>query len=125
MDHLGWRFTIQDEYDSLIKNETWELTTLPSNWRALSSCWVFRVKPGIFPNQDRLKACLVAKGYEQQAGLDYTETFAPVVKWSMLCTVIFLAATLGWPILHLDVVTAFLNGCLTKTIYMAQPRTCT
>lgn len=121
LDHPGWKKAIQSEYDSLIENDTWELTTLPTNRRALSARWVLRIKPDLNPVHTRLKARLVAKGYEQQAGLDYNETFAPVVKWSTLRTVIALAAALGWPIFHLDVVTAFLNGKLQETIYMTQP----
>lgn len=67
------------------------------------------------------KARLVVKGYEQRAGIDYDETFAPVVKWSTIRAMIALAASLGWNITHMDVVTAFLNGHLDETIFMHQP----
>jgi hypothetical protein len=69
----------------------------------------------------RLKARLVAKGYEQTFGIDYDETFSPVIKWSTLCLIIALASCFGWPLIHLDVVTAFLNGKLVEVIYMYQP----
>lgn len=95
LDHPGWRAMIQSEYDSLIKNKTWELTKLPSNRHALSSRWVLRVKLGLHPTHDQLKACLIAKGYEQQVDLDYTKKFAPIVKWSMLCIIISLVVALG------------------------------
>lgn len=63
----------------------------------------------------------MARGFEQQFGIDFDETFAPVVKWSTLRSVIALSVTLGWDVQHMDIVTAFLNGVLSETIYMKQP----
>jgi hypothetical protein len=69
----------------------------------------------------RLKARLIAKGYKQTFGIDYDKTFAPVVKWSTLRLIIAIASCFGWPLVHLDVITAFLNGKLMEVIYMNQP----
>lgn len=63
----------------------------------------------------------MARGFEQKAGIDFHETFAPVVKWSTLRSVIALSVALGWELHHMDIVTAFLNGVLSETIYMTQP----
>lgn len=119
--HPSWRKAIQSEYDSLLENGTWELTSLPADRRALSSRWILQIKPGLHPTHIRLKSRLVVKGFEQQPRLDYNETFAPMVKWSTLRTIIALAASFGWPIVHLDVIIAFLNGKLDEVIYMHQP----
>lgn len=119
-----WLNAMQEELDSLLKNETWELTELPLGRRVVSSKWVFKVKPICDPDQPtrtRLKARLVARGLEQQHGIDYNDTFAPVVRWSTLRTIIAIAAAAGWFISHMDVVTAFLNGNLQEVIYMQQP----
>lgn len=119
--HPGWSAAITSEFDSLMENDTWDYCDLPNDRRALDSRWVLRVKHDLNPTHTRLKARLVAKGYEQQSGIDYGETFAPVVKWSTLRTIVAIAAACGWPISHLDVITAFLNGKLRETIYMRQP----
>jgi hypothetical protein len=93
---------------------------LPPGKKALNSRWVLHIKPDMHPTHTRLNARLVAKGFEQTFGLDYTETYAPVITWSTLCLVIAICVTFGWPIYHVDVVTAFLNGKLTEEIYMHQ-----
>lgn len=69
----------------------------------------------------KLKARLVAKGFQQKEGQDYTETFAPVVKWNTLRSIVALAGHQGWQIFHLDVKTAFLNGVIEEEIYVAPP----
>lgn len=90
--HPRWKKAIQSEYNLLINNQTWELTTLPPNRRALSSQWVLQVKPALNLTHAQLKVRLVAKGFEQLPNIDYSETFAPVVKWSTLRTIIAIAA---------------------------------
>lgn len=85
-----WTKAIHKELDALIKNGTSQLVHLPSGKRPLSSKWVLKVKA-----DHSHKAQLVVKGYEQREGVDYDETFAPVVKWSTIRAVIALAATLN------------------------------
>jgi hypothetical protein len=63
----------------------------------------------------------VARGFEQKFGIDYNETFAPVIYWSTLRAMVALSVFLGWELNHMDVITAFLNGKLKEEIYMKQP----
>ena len=70
---------------------------------------------------DRYKARLVAQGYAQKPGIDYEETFSPVVHQSSLTTLLSYGVDKGMLIHQMDVVTAFLNGKLTEEIYMRQP----
>ena len=67
------------------------------------------------------KACLVARGCQQHAGIDYDETYAPVAKWNTLRATTAIAAHRGWPILHMDVKTTYLNSLLKHRVYMVQP----
>jgi len=70
---------------------------------------------------DRFKARLVAKGYSQQPGIDYTETFAPLVRLNSLRSLLAYAVSKKLQIHQMDVVTAFLNGFLAEEVYMEQP----
>ena len=113
-----WRAAMREEIDSIHANRTWTLTDLPHNKKAISSRWVFKVKPG---NPPRYKARLVARGFEQKDGINFTDTFAPVVRWETIRILIAIATHLKWPIHQLDVLTAFLNGILEEDVYMHQP----
>lgn len=115
-----WSEAIHAELGALHKNSTWELAPLPTGKKPLSAKWVLKVKNDADPSHVRMKARLVAKGYGQWEGVDYNETFALVVKWSTIRAIVALVVALNWPISHMDVVTAFLNGQLDE-IYMLQP----
>lgn len=79
-----WKMAIQAEYDSLIENNTWELADLPPGRKALTSKWVLKKKFKMSGELDRYKARLVAKGFNQQKGIDYTDTFSPVIRYETL-----------------------------------------
>lgn len=116
-----WRRAMQDEYDSLMENNTWKLEELPSDRRAIRNKWVFALKKDAEGRILKFKARLVAKGFSQVEGIDYEETFAPVVRYNTLRILICLSASLGLKITQMDAVTAFLNGELKEEIYMDQP----
>lgn len=84
--------------------------------------WLFKIKPGYKDVALRYKSRLVAKGFTQHYGIDYEETFAPVVKHSSLRAVLGAVAAFNLNMFQLDVKTAFLHGELEEDIYMDQPK---
>lgn len=118
----SWKSAMQDEFDALQKNHTWDLVSLPPSREAIGCKWGFRVKENSDGSTNKYKARLVAKGFHQQPGFDYTETFSLVVKPVTVRTVLTIAVSRGWTLQQLDVNNAFLNGVLTEEVYMQQPK---
>jgi hypothetical protein len=116
-----WRKAMDLEIESIEKNNTWELTTLPEGVKAIGVKWVYKTKYNENGEVDKHKARLVAKGYSQKYGIDYHEVFAPVARWDTIRTVIALAASKGFSVYQLDVKSAFLHGDLTEDIHVEQP----
>ena len=116
-----WRQAVDEEMNSIMQNETWDLVTLPKGRKAIKSKWVFKRKTDATGKVIRHKARLVAKGFQQKQGIDYTETFSPVMKFNTMRTVMALACEHELEVHQLDVDTAFLYGELDEDIYMEQP----
>ncbi|KAK3719576.1 hypothetical protein QZH41_006798 [Actinostola sp. cb2023] len=116
-----WHVAMQQEMDSLHKHDVWNITELPDGRKAVGSKWVFRVKYNADGSMERRKARLVAQGFSQKQGVDYDETFSPVVRFESLRTVIALSVKQELKLHQMDVTTAFLNGDLKEEVYMRQP----
>ncbi|KAK5772128.1 hypothetical protein PVK06_048399 [Gossypium arboreum] len=116
-----WTLAAQLEYDALMENNTWDLVLLPANRRAVGCKWIFKLKRHSDRSIARYKGHLVVKGYLQEAGIDFHETFSPVVKPATIRVVLALAVKFGWPLRQIDINNAFLNGDLAEEIYMVQP----
>ena len=120
-DAAQWVEAMTEEIHSLRENKTWELVRLPDGRKAIQCKWVFKTK--YLPNGDidKFKARLVAKGYTQKAGIDYSETFSPVVKFETVRIVMAITAADDLEIVQFDIKTAFLNGDIAELLYMEQP----
>ncbi|GJV15187.1 ankyrin repeat-containing domain, PGG domain protein [Tanacetum coccineum] len=116
-----WRNAMYNEYNALVKNGTWLLVPRPTGVNMVRSMWLFKHKFHADGTLSRYKARLVANGSSQQLGVDFDETFSPVVKPATIRTVLSLVVSRKWPIHQLDVKNAFLNGDLSETVYMHQP----
>jgi hypothetical protein len=117
-----WREKMDEEMQALTTKKTWILAPLPEGRKAIKCMFVYKCKPGYEGVAPRRKVRLVAKGYSQLHGIDYTETFAPVVKMETFRLVVAFAAKQRLEISSLDVWVAFLNGDLQEEIYMDQPQ---
>ena len=116
-----WRAAMSDEFNALLRNGTWDLVPPSSSTNLVGCKWVFRIKRNSDGTVDRYKARLVAKGFHQRPGIDYKETFSPVIKPTTIQIVLSLAVTNGWPLHQLDINNAFLHGTLSEAVFMSQP----
>ena len=107
-----------EEMRNLEKNGTWELVDLPQGKQPAGCKWVFTIKHTPEGKVERYKARLVAKGYTQTYGIDYDETFAPVVKMNSVRMLISCVVNLDWDIYQMDVKNAFLHGDLHEEVYI-------
>ncbi|KAH9135158.1 hypothetical protein AeRB84_019310 [Aphanomyces euteiches] len=116
-----WIEATNTEYQAMLHNSVWELVPLPADRKALKCKWVWKAKYNADGSLERFKARLCLKGYLQIAGVDFTDTYAPVLRLDSLRLLCALVATLDLETAQLDVKTAFLNGDLDEDIYMEQP----
>jgi transposase InsO family protein len=122
MKEKCWKKAMEEEIEVIEKNNTWELVERPSEKDVIGVKWVYKVKHNSDGSFKRNKARLVVKGYAQQPGIDYDETFAPVARLDTIRALIALAAQKGWLLYQLDVKSAFLNGELKEEVYVEQPQ---
>jgi histone deacetylase 1/2 len=121
MQDPRWKKAMQEEFDALLRNGTWRLVS-PSKGKNIIDCkWIFKIKRKADGSIERYKAILVAKGYKQRYGIDYEDTFSPVVKIATIRLVLSIAISRGWSLRQLDVQNAFLHGVLEEEVYMRQP----
>lgn len=117
----NWYNAMLDEYNALMKNNTWSLVSRPAGINVVTGKWIFRHKFNPDGSLSRYKARWVVRGFSQQAGIDYNETFSPVIKPATIRVVLSIAASQSWPLHQLDVKNAFLHGNLSETVFCQQP----
>jgi hypothetical protein len=122
-DHKAeWELAMMEEIESLLKNETWTLETLPPGHNLVKNKWVFRIKVKSDGTIERFKARLVAKGFTQTYGMDYQETFAPTARAESIRIILSIAGADGLHMVQFDIKTAYLNSTIQELIFMALPQ---
>ncbi|GJZ54210.1 retrovirus-related pol polyprotein from transposon TNT 1-94 [Tanacetum coccineum] len=117
----SWIVAMQEELNQFIANDVWELVPQPKNMTVIGTKWVFRNKLDENGIVSRNKARLVAQGYNQQEGIDYDETYAPVARLESIRILLAYACALDFKLFQMDVKSAFLNGFINEEVYVAQP----
>jgi histone deacetylase 1/2 len=112
---------MDEEFGALMQNKTWRLVPPHRGKNVIDCRWIYKVKRKSDGSIDRYKARLVAKGFKQRYGIDYEDTFSPVVKIATIRLVLALSVSRGWSLRQLDVKNAFLHGVLEEEVYMKQP----
>ncbi|GJX72137.1 retrovirus-related pol polyprotein from transposon TNT 1-94 [Tanacetum coccineum] len=110
----SWIVAMQEELNQFVANDVWELVPQPRNMTIIGTKWVFRNKLDENGIVSRNKARLVAQGYNQQEGIDYDETYAPVARLESIRILLAYACALDFKLFQMDVKSAFLNGFINE-----------
>ena len=117
----GWTEAMTEEYVNCKETKTFSLVPRSPNMNVLRSLWVFRNKLNADDTFGKRRARVVAKGNLQEEGIDYLETYSPVVRTATVRIVLHIATIMNSNLKQMDVQNAFLHGDLTETVYMTQP----
>jgi len=121
LDSEKWQSAMQSERESMGDNQVWNLVDPPDGVKTIECKWIYKKKKDMDGNVHIYKARLVAKGFRQVQGVDYDETFSPVVMLKSIWIILAIAAYFNYEIWQMDVKTTFLNGNLTEDVYMMHP----
>ena len=110
-----------EEYQSIMKNDVWDIVPRPKGKSVVTSKWIYKIKHAGDASVEKYKERFVARGFSSVEGIDYEETFAPVARYTSIRTIIALAASMGWRLHQMDVKTTFLNGEIEEEVYVEQP----
>ncbi|KAI5322358.1 hypothetical protein L3X38_031430 [Prunus dulcis] len=116
-----WQQAMIEEIQALQTQGTWDLVPPPSDKNIVGCRWIYKIKRHADGRIARYKARLVAQGFSQEQGIDFDETFSPVVRHTTVRLILSLAASHRWCLRQLDVKNAFLHGDLQEEVYMKQP----
>ncbi|GJW98994.1 retrovirus-related pol polyprotein from transposon TNT 1-94 [Tanacetum coccineum] len=116
-----WFLAMKDEIHEFDRLDVWELVPPPDCAMIIALKWIYKVKLDEYGDVLKNKACLVAKGYRQEEGLDFEESFAPVARLEAIRIFMANAASKNMTVYQMDVKTTFLNGELREVVYVSQP----
>ncbi|GKC70240.1 retrovirus-related pol polyprotein from transposon TNT 1-94 [Tanacetum coccineum] len=113
--------SMQDELNQFKQLDVWELVSLLVGRHAIKVKWLWKNKTDAKNMVIQNKSCLIAKGYSQQEGIYFEESFAPLAHLEAVCMFVAYATHKNFTIYHMDVKTAFLNGPLKEEVFLSQP----
>jgi hypothetical protein len=111
-----------EEYQSILKNDVWDVIPRPREKSVVSSKWIYKIKHVAYGSIEKYKARLVARGLSQKEGVDYEDTFAHVETYTSIRTVLAIVAGKKWKIHQREVKTTFLNGEIEDEVYVEKPQ---
>ena len=117
-----WVDSMVQEYQSIIKNDVWEIVPRPKDKSVVSPKWIFKTKHSTDGSIQKYKARFIAHRFSQKEGIDYEDTFAPVGRYTSIRTILALASNMKWKLHHMDIATTFLNGLIEEEVYIEQPQ---
>jgi hypothetical protein len=115
-----WQGAMAEEYQSILKNDVWDIVLRPEWNSVVTSKWIYKIKHASDGSFKKYKVRFVSKGFSQVEGIDYEETFAPVARYTSIHTIIALVSSMGWKLHQMDVKTTFLNGDIEEEFCIEQ-----
>ena len=112
---------MEEEIESMNDNQVWDFVDLPPRQKSIRNKWILKIKSKVDVSIEWYKARLVAKGYTHEEGIDYEDTFSPVVRITLVRFILAIVVHMDLELYQMDVKTTFLNGELDEEIYMDQP----
>jgi hypothetical protein len=116
-----WQDSMTKEYQSILKNDVWDIVPRPKGKFVVTSKWIYKIKHAVDRSIEKYKSRFVARGFSQVEGLDYDDTFSRVAQYTSIRSIIALVASMGWKLHQMDVKTTFLNGEIEEEVYIEQP----
>ena len=120
LENESWIEAMNEEIEQIEKNKTWTIVPRPKDKNVIGTKWGFKNKLNEDGKVSRNKARLVCKGYSQEEGINYGETFAPIARLEGVRTILAYAAHKGFKVYQMDVKSTFLNGILDEEVYIEQ-----
>jgi hypothetical protein len=115
-----WEDAMTEEYQSIMKNDVWEIVPRPKSKDVVYSKCLFKIKHAADGSIEKHKERFVAHGFSQKEGIDYEDTFTLVARYTSIKTII--AAKMKWKLHQMDIKTTFLNGVIEEEVYIEQPQ---
>ena len=119
--HQVWKDAMTEEYESIMKNDVWEVVPRSQDKTVVTSKWPYKIKHATDGSTEKYKDRFVARGFSQKEGIDYDVIFALVARYTTICSIIALVASQGWNLHQMDVKTLFLHDSIKEEVYVEQP----
>ena len=91
-----WKDAMMEEYESIMKNDVWEIVPRPNGKSVMTLKWIFKIKHGVDGSIEKYKVRFVARGFSQKEGVNYDEMLSPIYRYTSIKMIITLASTMGW-----------------------------
>ena len=102
-----WRDVMMEEYQSIMKNDVWDIVPRPEGNSVVTSKWIYKIKHTTDGSIERHKMIFVSRGFSEVEGIDYEETFAHVARYTSIWMIISLVTSMGWRLNRMDVKKTF------------------
>ena len=116
-----WKDAMIEEYQSIMKNDVWNVVPRPEGKSVVNSKWIYKIKHALDGSIEKHKGIFVAHGFSQREGIYYEENFAPISRYTSIRSILPLTVVMKWKIHQMDVKTAFLNVVVEDEVYVEQP----
>ena len=110
-----------EEYQSIMKNDVWDIMPRPEGKSVVRSRWLYKIKHGADGAIEKYTAIFFARGFSQKEGVDYDDTFAPMARCTSIISIIAIASAMGWNLHHMDFKTSLLNRIIEEEVYIKHP----